>query len=251
MLLERLERFARRTPALVRLYNSPGFQAVYNRALFPITVPFSAWAEPGKVRLILSAKPHTLLSWKRLSALHDAAKTLDADKVPGAIVECGVWKGGSAAVLAKASRRPLWLFDSWEGFPEPSAEDVSVTESHGASKGMFAATEDDVRAAFSRVGVNAEERATLVKGWFDKTLPATREQVGAIALLHLDADLYESSKTCLEQLWDKLSPGGWLFIDDYGNWRGCRKAVDEFFLQKGLKPEWTQVDFTGVRWRKP
>lgn len=251
MLLDRLQRLARRSPALVSFYNDPNVRWVYDRAIFPITIPFSQWRDPRKIGLIYKAKPFTLLTWHRLSALYDAAASLDAEGVPGAIVECGVWKGGSAAVLARAARRPLWLFDSWEGFPEPSAEDRSVTEGHAVSRGMFAATPDDVRLALASVGVNAEERATLVKGWFDKTLPASRDQIGAIALLHMDADLYASSKTVLEGLWDQLSPRGWLFVDDYGNWQGCRKAVDEFFLQKRLKPAWISLDFTGVAWRKP
>lgn len=248
MLLSRIEKALARSPAALRLYNHPVFAALYNRLLFLLTVPPRDFGGK-KLGLIYKIKPYTLLCYRRLSALHDAASALREAGPAGAIVECGSWRGGAGAMLAAASGRTAWLFDSWEGLPEPGEHDVSATEER-ARRGMFAAPEQAAREiAFERLRL-PEGRLRLVKGWFDRTLPARKAEIGPIALLHVDADLYGSVKTCFEQLWDQVVPGGYVFVDDYGNWRGCRKAVDEFAAARGLSPSWTPIDYTGVCLRK-
>lgn len=87
-------------------------------------------------------------------------------------------------------------------------------------------------------------------GWFQSTLPASRKELGRIAILRVDADWYESTRCCLEELYDQLVVGGYLIIDDYGHFPGCRKAVDEFFEARGLRPRWVPIDYTGVYARK-
>lgn len=90
----------------------------------------------------------------------------------------------------------------------------------------------------------------LVKGWFNDTLPIHKNDIGKIALLHLDCDWYESVKICLEELYDSVIEGGFIFIDDYGHWRGCKKAVDEFIKERDLKIELVKSDYTGVYFQK-
>ena len=95
------------------------------------------------------------------------------------------------------------------------------------------------------------EAVHLVQGWFEDTIPQVKERMGPIALLHLDGDLYQSTKTCLEELYPAVVSGGFVVIDDYGDWKGCRKAVEEYFAAHGIVVDLVQVDWTGVYFQKP
>ena len=90
----------------------------------------------------------------------------------------------------------------------------------------------------------------FVKGWFNNTIPIHKKSIGKIALLHLDCDWYESVKFCLEELYDNIIKGGFIIIDDYGHWKGCKKAVDEFIENRNLRIELGKIDYTGVYFRK-
>ncbi len=96
-----------------------------------------------------------------------------------------------------------------------------------------------------------QSRVHLVKGWFEETLPIHREKVGEIALLHLDGDWYESIKRCLDELYDQVTRGGYVVIDDYGYWRGCRQAVDEFRASRRLDVELVDVEGNAIYFEKP
>lgn len=167
-----------------------------------------------------------------------ASRLLDSLKnVPGDIVECGVFKGESFAPLCLLVRqggvnRHLWGFDSFEGLPEPKAEDFNSSQSF-ARKGILPARPEMVLNNLRNIGLDEDtinNQVTLIKGWFAETLP---EYSGApIALLHIDADLYESYKVCLENLWPKIVVGGIVAFDEYHDpegWPGAKKAVDEYF----------------------
>jgi O-methyltransferase len=93
-----------------------------------------------------------------------------------------------------------------------------------------------------------DERVKFVKGWFHETLPSCA--VGQIALLRLDGDMYESTIVSLEALYDRVAPGGFVIVDDYGYLESCRSAVHDFFQSRGLNPEIEKIDWTGVYWRK-
>ena len=159
-------------------------------------------------------------------------------EIAGSIVECGVCNGGSAAVMALAARdcgdgREIWLFDSWEGLPEPGPLDVSSRGTR-RERGWNLGSERTVEALLFEKLRLPRENIHLVKGWFEETLPRYRETIAPIALLHLDGDWYASTKTCLDQLYDAVSPGGVVAVDDYGHWQGCKRAVDEFLEPRGL-----------------
>ena len=190
-------------------------------------------------RLFRRVAPYTLVSREKLAALCRFVATLERDRVPGVIVECGVFKGGAAAVMAQqaAGRRDLYLFDSFEGLPPPGAEDGAVAHAH-FQPGWCASTEDDVRRAFAAAG-GPVSGLHIVKGWFAETFPRT--SVPGIALLHIDADWYDSVRLCLETWFDRVTPGGYVVLDDYGRWKGCTRATDEFLQQRGLPP----LDRTG------
>jgi O-methyltransferase len=161
----------------------------------------------------------------RIRFLESLAVATDA---PGVFMECGVGSGGTAlllALVAKRRGRAFWMFDTFEGLPAPTANDpdYDIAVGHtGTCRGEFGA----IREMFQRYGV--WDRTTAVKGLFQDTMPAVT--IPPIAVLHLDGDWYDSTKTCLTYLWPQVSPGGVVQFDDYGAWQGCRKAVDEFLL---------------------
>jgi hypothetical protein len=194
---------------------------------------------------------HTMLSYQRLVTLWQQVRYLDRAGLQGSLVECGTWKGGAAALMALAHRRSgapsreLHLFDSFEGLPEPNRihdGDIAANYAGARASGMLrsigkcvGALEDNRHA----VGVIAGYPSALTHfhaGWFQETLKALPAGFGAIALLRIDGDWYESTKICLEVLFPKVVSGGIVVIDDYGKWSGCREAVDEFLagLQRPL-----------------
>jgi O-methyltransferase len=190
------------------------------------------------LRLFSLVWPYTMTTFPRLKSLLRLTRQIDALGVVGVIVECGVANGGTAAVMAYGSRRSrlqrdVWLFDSFEGLPPPTPEDgrQALDEYHpGWCLGDIA----KVKEILSRLSIQ-ESRVHVVKGWFHDTLPEAK--IPSIALLHIDADWYDSVKLCLERFYDLVSPGGFIVLDDYGYWEGCQKATDEFLLARGLSVE--------------
>jgi O-methyltransferase len=190
-----------------------------------------------------------MLSAERLLNLEWSVARVVREGVPGDLVECGTAKGGSAALLALSLRRlkaarKVYIFDTFEGLPPPTPEDPDYNKAlpyEGQCRGEL----KDVQKLFEKLGVL--NYAVFVKGRFQDTLPVT--QLPPISLLHLDGDWYDSTMVCLEHLWDRVSPGGIVQIDDYGAWEGCRKAVDEFFQRRNSVQTLHTIDDTG-RWLK-
>jgi O-methyltransferase len=202
---------------------------------------------PEPYRTVL---PYTMVGLKRLKNLDRLARSLDEGHVPGDVVECGTCNGGSAAVLARiACRSPLarhvWLLDSFAGMPPAGEKDSPLA---GAYTGLCCGSLDRVREVLRRVGV-PQERVTTVQGWFEDTLPNL--DVPRIALLHIDADWHDSVLLCLEHLFDRVVPGGFVVFDDYGYWEGCRLAWRGFKDRRGLDLEVTDVDGVGAYFQKP
>jgi predicted O-methyltransferase YrrM len=192
-------------------------------------------------------RPFTMLSNPRLRALHEAVHQVVERKIPGDIVECGTARGGSAALMALTLKRlgsdkVLWVFDTFEGIPAPTQADPDFEIARpytGSLRGDLA----EVTNFFERLGVRNSSH--FVKGLFQETLP--QQDVGQIAVLHIDGDWYESVKTCLDNLFDQVSRGGVIQIDDYGHWEGARKAVDEFLEQRKIPDKLAVIDYTGRR----
>ena len=196
------------------------------------------------VEIIRLAKPLTMTGVERLHALVQAVRYIVRAEVPGDLVECGVWKGGSMVAAAHtllemgADDRALWLYDTFQGMPEPTDADVSnrgenAQEKFNAKRNKRGGGSDWCYSSLEEVRTNLETTnypkrlLRFVEGKVEETLP--REAPNRIALLRLDTDWYESTKHELIQLFPRLSRGGVLIIDDYGYWKGCRKAVDEYF----------------------
>jgi O-methyltransferase len=189
----------------------------------------SFWADFESVR------DYTMVSFGGLLALRKAIRRSVARGVPGDVVECGVAQGGSAVIMALALKevdysRRLWLFDTFEGIPAPTKKDPDFELANGYT-GQFRGTVAEIRQRFEKIGMLG--RCVLVKGVFQQTL--ANAEIDQIAVLHLDGDWYESVKTSLDALFDRVSPGGTIQIDDYGTWAGARKATDEFVSAHSLK----------------
>lgn len=208
-------------------------------------------------KIVSTVRPFTLTSIERIASLIDAIRYVTSNGIEGAIVECGVWRGGStmAALLTlkglSHTDRDVYLYDTFSGMSEPTDSDVDylgVSAADGLSKyergtGLWAyATLEDVRANVFSTGY-PEQRIRFVRGKVEDTIPATLP--GSIALLRLDTDWYESTKHELEHLFPLLHPKGVLIVDDYGHWMGSRKAVDEFFQSRRGQYYFHRIDYTG------
>jgi len=216
------------------------------------------------IALHCAVGPFTMTSPERVRALADAVRYVIANGIPGAFVECGVWRGGSMMVVAKvllaagASDRDLFLFDTFEGMPAPTSRDVaydgrsaakllSKRPRHVGDRVWCIADERDVRANLAGTGYPAE-RIHLIPGRVEETLPGAGP--GSIALLRLDTDWYESTLHELRHLEPAVVHGGVVMIDDYGHWSGARMAVDEYLESLRPRPLLHRVDYTARSWIK-
>ncbi len=231
----------------------------------------SAWTETRDLPPVLErVQPYTMVPRDALTELARQVRAVLDQRIPGAFVECGTWRGGCSFLMAELlrlagdSERKVWMFDSFEGIPPPAAIDgaaaqtwVNDTSSPWYHDNLRVSLED-VKASAAALGL--ESRVELVKGYFDRTLAAARGRIGPIALLRIDADWHASVSCCLEQLVDQVSPGGLVVFDDYFAYEGCAIAVHEFLGRRSLPhrieaigdgPEAPQVAFaTGKKtWR--
>lgn len=216
-----------------------------------------------KLRTSLTRKllPYSMGGKKALENAFELTAKAERNNIPGSLVECGVAEGGTAAMIALTSRelgktvRPKWFFDSYEGLPEPTAEDYEGGKVGNfirpLPKGACLGTIEQVGELMFDTLKFPKDEVTLVKGWFQDTVPVKRDAVGQIAVLRLDGDWYESTKVPLENFYDNVSPGGYVIIDDYATCFGSRKAVDEFFAERNIKAPLFEDGRGGVWFEKP
>ena len=206
---------------------------------------------------IKNVLPYTYTSPERIVALCNAVRYLTNNRVPGAFVESGVWKGGSmmAAMMTLKSlgdlSRECYLYDTYEGMVEPTSEDISITGTSAqqsfheiANQGgkMTYSPLEEVMGIIRNTGY-PDEKTFYVKGKVEDTIPAVAPD--KIALLRLDTDWYGSTRHELENLYPRISSGGVIIIDDYGHWAGARKATDEFFQKHKIHILLNRIDYTG------
>ena len=196
----------------------------------------------------------TMIGSKRLSNLRSLTESVIQRRIPGDLMETGVWRGG-ACIMMRAilqaydlrSRR-VWLVDSFEGVPAPDPEHYPADA--GATFHEFpdlVVGLDEVKSNFERFGL-LDDQVVFLKGWFRDTLPSA--DVDRLALLRLDGDLYESTIIPLEALYDKVSRGGFVIVDDFHVVDGCRTAVEDFFESRSISPSVEEIDGVGIYWRK-
>ncbi len=198
-----------------------------------------------------SALPYTTLTAGRLKKLRELVFQLDKENIIGDVVECGVYNGGSSAILAEASSksllgRTLFLFDSFSGLPKPEKVDGKKALKY---VGNYKGTKEKVFKLLKKVA-KTNQNIQLIEGDFEKTIPRFATSENKISLLHIDADWYSSVKICLDNLYDKVEKGGFIVIDDYGYWEGCKKAVHDFEFEKKIKLDLKKIDSTAVYFQK-
>jgi len=215
--------------------------------------------EPLHFDIMRQVSNFTMTSPERIHALIEAVRYLHRRSIPGSIVECGVWRGGSVMVAAYMLQflgdlsRDLWLFDTFEGMPPPTAIDVTY-HGYAASEGLAKSEPTDelgawcyasletVKHNLARTGYPVD-RLHFVQGNVLDTVPANAPE--QIALLRLDTDWYQSTKHELTQLYPRLSSGGVLIIDDYGHWQGQQQGVDEFIAATPDFGLLSRIDYAG------
>lgn len=207
---------------------------------------------------------YTMTSRERMYAMFQAVRHVVLADVPGDIVECGVWRGGSSMMAALTllhhgeRERRLWLYDTFAGMTEPTVDDIAVDGESAAAEWQrnqrgevnewcFSPLEE-VRANLLSTGLDAG-RLELVEGLVEETLPARRPE--AISLLRLDTDWHDSTLHELEHLFPMLSPGGVLILDDYGHWQGARQAADRYLAEHGVTLLLNRIDYSGRLAVKP
>jgi O-methyltransferase len=242
--------------ALVRRF---GFDVIRYR-------PVPADLDQSIGRTIRAVQPFTMTSSARVAALCEAVRYVSANGIEGAIVECGVWKGGSMMAVARTlldvddGSRRLFLFDTFEGMTPPTEKDVAMngksaaellerSEREDAASVWCVAPLEGVRQLLQGTGYDMRN-VTFVQGRVEDTLPGAAPE--KIALLRLDTDWYESTRHELEHLFPRLVPGGVLIIDDYGHWSGARQAVDEYLKQRKIPLLLNRIDYSGraaIKWQ--
>ena len=236
-----------------------------SRAGYEISAkPLPAYGERETFeRHLAIVRNNTMLPETRLLSLHDQVIFCEKNGVEGAFVECGVWKGGAVGLMALAANEPkersLHLFDAFTDICEPDpavdgrkaleeASRIAVPEGRlKPMEGIYDSlgghgTLEECRALIEGTIGYPPDRLHYHVGWFQDTMPVDAPAIGPIAILRIDGDWYASTKVCLDNLVDRVVPGGFVIIDDYGTYEGCKKAVDEFLEQSPDQPFLHRVD---------
>ncbi|HDR7961424.1 MULTISPECIES: TylF/MycF family methyltransferase [Bacillus] len=196
---------------------------------------------------------HSMVGRKRMNQLHEAMETVVRENIEGDFIETGVWRGGSCIFMNgflqanNITDRTVWVADSFEGLPAPNLEQ------YPKDYGDYLHTFDYLRVSLETVQENfrkydlLNDQVKFLKGWFKDTLPSA--PVEKIAIARLDGDMYESTMDSLVNLYDKVSTGGYIIIDDYGLVT-CAEAVTDFRNERNLQAPITKIDDFGIYWRK-
>ena len=204
-------------------------------------------------------RPFTMTPVTRMYSLYKAVQYIVKNGIPGDIVECGVWKGGSSMIAAltllamRDTTRRLWLYDTYEGMTEPSDKDVRARD--GTSTHQTWASQQrsdvnlwtyspqaDVEANLYSTGY-PKENILFIKGRVEDTIPSSVPN--RIALLRLDTDWFQSTYHELNYLFPLLSQNGVVVLDDYGYYKGAREATDRYFSENKIPIFLTRVDRSG------
>ncbi len=201
------------------------------------------------------AEAETMIGNDRLDHLQTCVTDVIQKRVPGDLIETGVWRGGAgilmrAVLQAYGERdRNVWVADSFQGLPQPDPERYpeDAADTHWQQAHRLAVPLEEVQSNFRRYGL-LDGQVRFLVGWFRDTLPSA--PIGPLAILRLDGDMYESTIEALAHLYPKLSVGGYVIIDDYGSVLGCRRAVEDFRTKHQIKEELQHADHTAVYWQR-
>lgn len=200
------------------------------------------------------AVAHTMVGVRRLENIRDLAQRALDEGVPGDFIETGVWRGGCCILMRgvlevnSAKDRKVYVADSFAGLPPPNLETYPQDAGWDFHKYKeLAVSLDNVKDNFSRYGL-LDDQVVFVKGWFTETLPSLN--AGPFSLIRLDGDWYESTYVALEALYPKLSPGGFVILDDVNFIPPCQQAVMDYRARMGITAAMHQVDWSASWWQK-
>lgn len=198
-----------------------------------------------------SERALTLLGFDSLDNIRLTMEDVLARGVPGDFIEAGAWRGGATIFMRAVLKaygvtdRRVFVADSFEGFPE-TKHDADAGFKH-AGVDFMVAPFDQVKFSFERFGL-LDDQVVFLKGWFIDTLPTA--PIDKLAVVRIDADLYESTLQALTYLYPKISVGGYVIIDDYGYLGPCRQAVDEYRAANDITEEMQGAGWGAVYWRR-
>lgn len=200
------------------------------------------------------ANGYTMTGMKRLNNVEFCINEILKNNVPGDFIETGVWKGGTCIFMRallkinQITDRKVWVADSFQGLPKPDTEKYPEDEGDDLwSIEQLRVSLEQVKDNFKKFNM-LDDQVVFLKGWFKDTLPTA--PINKLALIRLDGDMYESTMDGLKNLYHKLSPGGFIIIDDYGAIEACKKAVHDFRDANNITETIKQIDWTGYYWQK-
>jgi len=199
------------------------------------------------------SRAHSMIGNRRMSNLRQIIEFVVSNNVPGDFIETGVWRGG-ACIMARAvfkaygvNDRRVWVADSFCGLPEPKPKYAADAGDKHYSYKELAVSLDEVKSNFAKYDL-LDDQVVFLKGWFSETLPMA--SIDRLAVLRLDGDMYESTLDGIANLYDKVSPGGFVIVDDFGAVAACQQAIMEFRGAHAIQDPIQTIDGIGVFWRK-
>lgn len=201
------------------------------------------------------SRAESMIGLRRMDNIQQAIATIVAEDVPGDLIETGVWRGG-ACIFMRANlkawgdtTRKVWVADSFEGLPAPNAAKYAADAGDKLHQySGLAVGVQQVRHNFERYGL-LDDQVEFLVGWFKDTLPTA--PLDKLALARLDGDMYESTIQAIEALYPRLSPGGFLIIDDFGSHASqAGRAIHDYRAAHGITEEIVPIDEFGAYWRK-
>jgi hypothetical protein len=213
-------------------------------------VPFNLEARLNGIDWPIQA--HTMIGLKRLDNLQDCIVDVIENKVPGDLIETGVWRGGATmfmrAVLKayNVTDKTVWVADSFAGLPPPDPRYPADKDDDHYKFDHLSVSLEQVKENFSRYGL-LDDQVKFLKGWFKDTLPTA--PINKLSILRLDGDMYESTMDALSNLYPKLSVGGYVIVDDYCI-KNCAEAVHDFRKSNNINDEMIEIDSSSVYWKR-
>jgi O-methyltransferase len=195
----------------------------------------------------------SMIGLLRLENIQQCIESVIRDKVPGDVIETGVWRGGATIFMRAAleaygdQERIVWVADSFEGLPPPDENYPADAGDSHFTYSPLAVSMEQVQANFRRYKL-LDDRVRFLKGWFKDTLPTA--PIERLSVMRLDGDMYQSTMDAITALYPKLSVGGYCIVDDYLWHKPCAQAVEDYCKMNGITKTIHKVDWTGVYWQK-
>ena len=210
---------------------------------------------------ILPRDALTMIGTKGLNHIRECIKTCIDEKIPGGFMETGVWRGGACIFAAGCFKyydeptRSIYVCDSFQGLPMPSHQNDYGHEYYNKAE-YLKVSKETISNSFEKYNL-LHDNVFFVEGYFEDTMPELSKQDIQLSILRLDGDMYTSTISVLEAMYDKVSPNGFIIIDDFGL-EPCRKAVHEFRKKRDItNPIITVTEYENdglqpsiVYWRK-